>query len=297
MKPEDVILLLQTALVLLGSVFHNVSQERRRVAWSQTKPATNTLEISLKRSLVSRPLYLLPGFREGYKEVGGRKSIAQSNRNKGPTTSKAPSARPGSIRSLPFFAEWHPCKVGTEAETQGANSHTPRNKHPNSRRREGQQEWAQAEDKQQLNCAHMVNLQFINKVLFPISGMSGLPTASRLPHCSHNWQEITPNQWVLQVVQGSKLEMTSILNKCFPPRPLYIKNSHLLSAEIQKLIDRGSNKGPPLFKSVPKPDLPGFQERWIIQTSNQLEISEPAHGASPFQNGKPINDERSVKIR
>ena len=42
-KPEDLILLLQRVLVLLGSASHNISQERRRVAWSQTNPATNTL--------------------------------------------------------------------------------------------------------------------------------------------------------------------------------------------------------------------------------------------------------------
>ena len=42
-KREDVILLLQRVLVLLGSASHSISQERRRVAWSRTNPATNTL--------------------------------------------------------------------------------------------------------------------------------------------------------------------------------------------------------------------------------------------------------------
>ena len=42
-KPEDVILLLQRVLVILGSASHNISQERRRVAWSRTNPATNSL--------------------------------------------------------------------------------------------------------------------------------------------------------------------------------------------------------------------------------------------------------------
>ena len=42
-KPEDVILLLQRVLVLLGSTSHRISQERRRVAWSRTNPATNIL--------------------------------------------------------------------------------------------------------------------------------------------------------------------------------------------------------------------------------------------------------------
>ena len=91
-----------------------------------------------------------------------------------------------------------------------------------------------------MNFAHTINLQLTNSVLTPIPGMSDLPTAGRLPHYFHNWQRITADQWVLQVVQGYKLEMTSIPNQQFPPRPLDIKNSHLLGGEIQKLMDKGA---------------------------------------------------------
>ena len=41
--PEDIILLLQRVLVLLGSASYNVTQERRRVALSRVNPAINSL--------------------------------------------------------------------------------------------------------------------------------------------------------------------------------------------------------------------------------------------------------------
>ena len=70
--------------------------------------------------------------------------------------------------------------------------------------------------------------------------MLGLPTAGWLPCCFRNWQRITADQWVLQVVQGYRLELMSTPNQQTAPRPLDMKNSHLLGEEIQKLINKGA---------------------------------------------------------
>ena len=40
---EDILLLIQRALVLLGSASHTVSQERRKIAWSRINPQLKTL--------------------------------------------------------------------------------------------------------------------------------------------------------------------------------------------------------------------------------------------------------------
>jgi len=42
-KPQEVVLLIQRVLVLLGSTSHSISQERRKVAWSRVNPATVSL--------------------------------------------------------------------------------------------------------------------------------------------------------------------------------------------------------------------------------------------------------------
>jgi len=76
--------------------------------------------------------------------------------------------------------------------------------------------------------------------LSPIPGVSYLPTAGRLPQCLQNWQEITADQWILQVVQGYKLELLATPAQKSPPRTLGAKNHHLIGEEVQKLIAKGA---------------------------------------------------------
>lgn len=40
---EDMLLLLQRALILLGSMLHSISQERRKIVWSRINPKLNGL--------------------------------------------------------------------------------------------------------------------------------------------------------------------------------------------------------------------------------------------------------------
>ena len=67
------------------------------------------------------------------------------------------------------------------------------------------------------------------------------------------------------------------------------------NTEVDK--QRGSNESAPLYKPVSQPDIPGSQERWVIQTSDKPETSVPAHRAGAFQDGEPGNDEGPVETR
>lgn len=58
---EQVLLLTQRALVLLGSVSHQVSQERRKIAWAKINPKLKSLaeeDYSKRESNLFRPGFL-----------------------------------------------------------------------------------------------------------------------------------------------------------------------------------------------------------------------------------------------
>lgn len=60
-SPEDMLLLLQRALVLLGSASHAISQERRKIAWSRINPQLKSLateEYSKRESNLFGPGFL-----------------------------------------------------------------------------------------------------------------------------------------------------------------------------------------------------------------------------------------------
>jgi len=97
----------------------------------------------------------------------------------------------------------------------------------------------QAVEKEQLTSAY-TNLQYFNSVLSPIPGVSCLPAAGRLLQCLQNWQEITANQWILQVVRGYKLKLLAIPAQKLLPQTLGAKNHHLIREEVQKLIAKGA---------------------------------------------------------
>ena len=160
-KPEDVILLLQRVLVLLVSA-SCISQERRRVTWSQTNPATNTLPNIAEETEAKEIIPFGARFLERATKRLEEEKVLTSDQNKaGTTTSKVPLARPGPIWPLPFFGEWHPCKVQQQEPRVPAAILSEKNIQIPKKR---QQEWVQVEDKQQLNCAQTINLQFINCV-------------------------------------------------------------------------------------------------------------------------------------
>ena len=73
--------------------------------------------------------------------------------------------------------------------------------------------------------------------------MSDLPPVGRLPHCIHNWQSITTDQWVLQVVKAYRLELVSVPIQTSKPVAIENRsNQVLVGQEVQKLLDKGAMK-------------------------------------------------------
>ena len=75
--------------------------------------------------------------------------------------------------------------------------------------------------------------------------MSLLPTAGRLPFCLNNWLKVTSDQWVIQVVKGYRLELTSSPSQWSSPGPLRTRGCHSIDEEVQKLITKGAVKEVP----------------------------------------------------
>jgi len=72
--------------------------------------------------------------------------------------------------------------------------------------------------------------------------VSQLPTAGRLPHCIRSWQCITGNQWVLQAVNGYKLELVSPPVQGAPPLASGTGKADLIEEEVQKLLRKDAIK-------------------------------------------------------
>jgi len=63
-------------------------------------------------------------------------------------------------------------------------------------------------------------LNLLNITLSPIPGLPRLPPSARLPHCLCNWQAITADLWVFQVVRGYQLELMTAPHQRGTPCPL-----------------------------------------------------------------------------
>ncbi len=67
------------------------------------------------------------------------------------------------------------------------------------------------------------------------------PTAGRTRMCSHNWEQVTADSWVLDTVQGYRLEMESTPFQRFPPPMLNLSSQDRgLIQEIEKLVRKGA---------------------------------------------------------
>ena len=134
---------------------------------------------------------------------------------------------------------------------------------------------------------------YLNNVsIIPVSGISSLPPAGRLPYCLYNWFNITADQWVLEVVRGYKLELTSTPNSGSPAQGHRVQESSSNLRGSAEIAGQGGTKDSlPLSRSVPQQDLRGSKEGWLPQASNQPETAEPVHAEHPFQNGEPGHDE------
>lgn len=114
-KTEDVILLLQRVLVLLGSASHTITQERRRVAWARASPAsTSTPPEDTDKG--KEPTLFRGGFLEkATKRMEEEKALAKvsGGRHSGgapPAKRRRPDQDPNDLRR--FLEKGAPAKYG-----------------------------------------------------------------------------------------------------------------------------------------------------------------------------------------
>ena len=115
---EDILLLIQRALVLLGSASHTVSQERRKIAWSRINPQLKSLateEYDKRKSNLFGPGFL----EKATKRLVAEKALSQvtsQDRGGGPPPKRAPFENDkNDLRS--FFIKGHTCSVQRQEST------------------------------------------------------------------------------------------------------------------------------------------------------------------------------------
>ena len=109
-KVEDTLLLIQRALVLLGSASNQLTLERRRVAWAKINPKLKSLaegDYSKRESSLFGPGFL----EKATKRVEADKALAKVTGQQAPATKRARFARDRSdLRS--FLAKGAPVRYG-----------------------------------------------------------------------------------------------------------------------------------------------------------------------------------------
>jgi len=78
---------------------------------------------------------------------------------------------------------------------------------------------------------------FLSVMLVP--GIYIQPSTSGSPAI---WQNVTADQWVLEVVRGYKLQLLSTPIQDASPRVIEAKRAHLVSEEVQNLLTKGAIK-------------------------------------------------------
>ena len=118
-------------------------------------------------------------------------------------------------------------------------------------------------------------LNKLNIVLSCTPDLQSLPPAARLPYCLQNWQVITSYQWVLKVVQGYQLELTSTWHQRGAPYPL-VDHQHwqAVEEEVQKLLEKGA-----ILKVEPCPG----------QFISRLLVTKKDESFRPVVTLKPLN--------
>jgi len=103
--------------------------------------------------------------------------------------------------------------------------------------------------------------------------------------CLPNWQKITSDPWVLQVVQGYQIEW---MREPCQLMPAITAVSLLADQEGNPgLVSEASSGGEPTLQGpVYKLPIPGKEEGWLPSTSHQFETAEWLCTKATFQDGR-----------
>ena len=123
-------------------------------------------------------------------------------------------------------------------------------------------------------------------ILFPIAQLESLPEAGRIQHCKRNWELISSDPWILQVVEGYHLELMETPYQRRGPAGIQQHGLHDIrrgGEPLQEASHKGSTqKG----GSVPEPDFPGPEEEWLTTPGGQFETAQSPAGEKEIQDGR-----------
>ena len=252
---EDIVMLVQRALVLLGSASNTITLERRKIAWSRFNPKLKSLA---NEEYEKRKTSLFgPGFLEkASKRIEASKTLDKVSYNPSHPLPKKRArfdndkddlrhflsrGRSDAVRQSeePAPAAVHllhqvPAKP-TVSSTRQASTPGPDTLHQKQVRPVSPHLLVSfLNSKQTVVC---FNVRFIN-----IAALDKYPIAGRVQVCSQNWARITTDPWILDTVQGYQLELESIPVQRSPPPGLHLspQECNLIQNEIEKLIQKGA---------------------------------------------------------
>ena len=103
--------------------------------------------------------------------------------------------------------------------------------------------------------------------------------AGRLRHCSINWEKITTDSWVLETVQGLRLNFVSPpVQTIFPQEASLSEEDHsLVTLEIQEMLQKGA-----IHMVPPSQTTPGYLSSLFL-------VPKKGGGQRPVVNLKPLN--------
>ena len=246
-SPEDILLLIQRALVLLGSASHSISIERRKTVWAKMNPKLRSLG---SEEYGERGTDLFgPGFlAKASKRLEVEKTLAKVAKplpqsvkkgryenNKSDVRSFFIQGRFGSVRereeSPPPTV--HLQSVPKRKKIPISGGAQPKGERSKEAKLPGQILQPITNPDPQIPMRPSI----LGTILVPIPQLENLPEAGRLRFCLVNWKRVTSDPWIWQVVMGHSLELIANPRQDSPPKPIMFAAylSRMISDKICEL--------------------------------------------------------------
>ena len=120
--------------------------------------------------------------------------------------------------------------------------------------------------------------------------------AGRLANYMANWHHVTRDQWVLDTIQGYRIEFLSVPAQSHPPRVGVTSSQEqdLVAEEVHTMLKKGA------IVELPKAEaergfystLPGPEEGRRLEASNKPQAPQRIHSLPPLQDGGDAHTER-----
>ena len=220
---EHIVQQIQRALVLVGSTSHSINVERRRVAWARINPKLKPLA---EEDYKDKEGNLLgPGFLEkASKKLEADRALAKVAQDGGRGQRKQPYE--DDPKDLKRF-----CPMASRL-SMVARRNNARTSHTTASLRIGRRNHTTPAR----STSNMFSVQ--TPLLLRLQPVQ--PQAGRVSTCLLNWQEITSDPWVLQVVKGYRIKWIREPFQIMPAITLMKSEeaSQLMEEEVQSLLAR-----------------------------------------------------------